>query len=217
MLPLILAAALSAPSPAPADGTYTYLMSMNGSQIGTTAVTVTRDPLGNVVLSESESGTMNGRSGAIKDTLKLGPTLSPLQYLANASIADSRNMKTVLAFKGDEATQSGDVTKTYDLVASAKHFVVLDFGPFTGYFAFPAQMQAWDNQPVVAIIPMYAQGMPISVDQSIAVNRPQSVPAADAHVTVASPVQFTMWYDPKTLVVDELDVPAEGVQVVRKG
>lgn len=217
MLPLILAAALSAPSPAPVDGTYTYVMTMNGSQIGTSAVTVTHDPAGNVVLRESATGNMNGRSGAINDTLTLAPTLSPLHYLANASIADSRNMKTTLSFKGDEAFQGGDVTKTYDLVASAKHFVVLDFGPFTGYFAFPAQMQAWNDQPVLAIVPMYAQGMPISVDQSLTVERPQTVPASDTHVSVASPVQFTMWYDPKTLVVDELDVPAEGVQIVRKG
>lgn len=214
MLALILAAAVSAP--APAEGTYTYVMSMNGSQIATSAVTVTRDAAGNVVLSESASGTMNGRSGDIRDTLTLDPTLSPMHYLANASIADSRNLKTTLIFKGDEATQGGDVTKTYDLAANAKHFVVLDFGPFTGYFAFPAQMQAWNDQPVTAIIPMYAQGMPISIDPSLSVTRPGAVPATDVHVSVGSPVQMTMWYDPKTLVVDELDVPAEGVQVVRK-
>ncbi len=213
MLPVILAAAASVQ--APADGTYAYVMSMNGAQIGRSAVTVTRDRTGNVVLSETASGDMNGRSGSIDDVLTLDSTLSPLHYLANASIADSRNMKTTLTFKGGQATQGGDVHKTYDLAANAKHFVVFDFGPFTGYFAFPAQMRAWNDVPVTAIIPMYAQGMPISIDRSLKVERPKSVPQADVPITVATPVQLTLWYDPKTLVVDELDVPVEGVQVVR--
>jgi hypothetical protein len=28
-------------------------------------------------------------------------------------------------------------------------------------------------------------------------------------------VQITLWYDPKTMVVDELDVPSQGVTVKR--
>src|SRR5581483_8508866 len=96
-----------------------------------------------IVLSESGSGTMNGRSGSVDDTLTLDQTLSPIAYSALASIADSRSMRSQLAFSGDQATQSGDVTKTYALSASAKHFVVLDLGPMTGFFALPAQLQAW--------------------------------------------------------------------------
>lgn len=215
MLSLILAAAMNAPA-VPAEGTYTYVTVMNGAQVLKTAVTVKYDPAGGVVLSESATGTMNGRSGAIKDTLTLDQTLAPAGYSAQASLADSRSMQTALAFKDGEATQSGDVTKTYGLAADAKHFVVLDFGPFTGYFAFPAQMQAWNDQPVIAIVPMYAQGIPIAVDKSFMPGRPKGVPASDVAVSVKQPVQFTMWYDPKTLVVDEMDVPAEGVSVTRQ-
>lgn len=214
MLSLILAAAVA--TPAPADGTYTYLMSLNGSQVLKSAVTVKRDVTGKVVLSESGSGSLNGRSGSISDTLTLDPELSPVGYSALASLADSRSMQSALAFNGGEARQSGDVTKTYDLVADAKHFVVLDFGPFSGYFALPAQMQAWNNAPVVAIMPMYAQGMPITIDKNIAPDRPKAVPASDAQISVKSPVLFTVWYDPRTLVVDEMDVPSEGVSVTRE-
>lgn len=213
MLSLILAAAMTA---APADGTYTYVTSMNGAQVLKTAVTVTHDPTGNVVLSESATGEMDGRSGAISDTLTLDQTLAPVGYSAQASLADSRSMRSTLAFKGGQAMQSGDVTKTYDLAADAKHFVVLDFGPFTGYFMLPAQMQAWNDQPVVAVVPMYAQGVPIAVDKSLKPDRPKAVPVTDEQISVASPVQFTVWYDPKTLVVDELDVPADGVTVTRE-
>jgi hypothetical protein len=32
---------------------------------------------------------------------------------------------------------------------------------------------------------------------------------------VRKPIQLTIWYDPATLLVDEMDVPAEGVNVKR--
>lgn len=214
MLSLILAAAIA--TPAPADGTYTYVMVLNGARVLKSAVTVKHDVTGKVVLSESASGQMNGRSGSISDTLTLDPALAPVGYNALASLADSRSMQSSLAFSGAQATQSGDVSKTYDLVADAKHFVVLDFGPFSGYFALPAQMHAWNDSPVVAIMPMYAQGMPIAVDRSLTPDRPKNVPAADAQISVKSPVQFTVWYDPQTLIVDEMDVPSEGVSVTRQ-
>jgi hypothetical protein len=213
MLPLILAATVAVA--APADGTYTYAMSLNGAQVEKTAVTVKHDPAGNVLLTESATGNMNGRSGEVSDTLTLDQTLAPLGYSSNASIADSRQMQASLAFKGDRATQTGDVTKTYDLVADAKHFVVLDFGPFAGWFAFPAQMHAWNFQPVIAIVPMYAQGVPLSIDKTVTPSRPKNVPAADVAVSVKNPMQFTIWYDPKTLVIDEMDVPSQGLFVTR--
>jgi hypothetical protein len=213
MLPLILAATVAAA--APAAGTYTYAMSLNGAQVEKTAVTVKYDPTGRIVLSESATGNMNGRSGEVSDTLTLDQTLAPLGYSANASIADSRQMQSNLAFKDSQATQTGDVTKTYDLAADAKHFVVLDFGPFAGWFALPAQMQAWNFQPVLAIVPLYAQGVPIAIDKSLTPARPKSVPATDVQLSVKNPMQFTIWYDPKTLVIDEMDVPSEGLYVTR--
>lgn len=213
MFPLILAAVVA--SAAPADGTYTYVTSLNGAQIEKTAVTVTHDPSGNIVLSESASGNMNGRSGSLTDTLTLDAALAPVGYKSNASIADSRSMQAALAFKGDSATQSGDVTKTYTLGDTAKHFVIFDFGPFTGYFALPAQMQAWNDDPVIAIVPMYAQAVAISIDKTFTPDRPKDVPATDVQLTVKNPVQLTVWYDPKTLIVDRMDVPAEDLNVTR--
>lgn len=214
MLSLILAVAMA--TPAPADGTYTYVTVLNGAQVLKSAVTVKHDAAGNVVLSESGAGNLNGRSGAINDTLTLDPLLAPVGYSAQASLADSRSMQSSVAFKDGEATQTGDVTKTYALAADAKHFVVLDFGPLSGYVALPAQMQAWNDSPVIAIVPMYAQGVPIIVDKTLAPDRPKTVPASDAEISVKSPVQFTVWYDPKTLIVDEMEAPTEGLSVTRQ-
>lgn len=216
MLPLILTLAVLTPPAAPPDGTYTYAVTMNGATIGKNAIAVKRDPSsGSIVLTENGSGSMNGQSGTIQDTLTLDSTLAPQAYNALASLGDSRGMKSNVMFKNGQALQTGDVNKKYDLAADAKHFVLMDFGPFTGFFALPAQMLAWNRPPVIALVPMYGQDFPLTVDASAKPDRPVSVPSADLPMTFNSMVQITLWYDPSTLVVDEVDVPAQGVTVKR--
>lgn len=215
MFPLILTLALATPAAAPPDGTYNYVSALNGTTIAKTVITVKRDASGSIVLSESGSGNMNGQKGSIQDTLTLDSALAPSAYASLASLGDSKSMKSTLVFNGAQATQSGDVNKKYDLVADAKHFVLMDFGPFTGFFALPAQMHAWSQPPVVAIMPMYAHAMPLTVDATLKPSRPASVPAADEQISFNNMVQITLWYDPQTLIVDEVDVPSEGVIVKR--
>ncbi len=215
MLALILSSMVAAAAVAPPDGTYDYVSSMNGSPIAKTAITVKRGSSGTIVLSESGSGNMNGQSGTIQDTLTLDSALAPSEYTAVASLADSKSMKSTVSFSGSQATQSGDLNAKYDLAADAKHFVLLDFGPFSGFFALPAQLQAWNRQPVIAIVPMYGKGFPLTVDAALKPDRPAGVPAGDQQLSFNNMTQITVWYDPKTLIVDELDVPAQGVVVKR--
>lgn len=214
MLPLIFTLAVVTAPVAPPDGTYTYRSSMNGTEIGKTSITVAHGPSG-IVLTEKGGGSYNGESGTIQDSLSLDNTLAPSSYNASAVFGE-RAMKATLSFNGAHATETGDAgTKTYDLVADAKHFVVLDLGPFSGWFVLPAQMTAWSNAPAIAIAPAMAHGFPLA-PAAMTPERPKTVPATDASIGVTSPVPFTLWYDPKTLVVDELEIPAQGVVVSRQ-
>jgi hypothetical protein len=153
----------------------------------------------------------------VNDTLTLDAgQLAPTGYTMNA-VVDGRALKMTLSFNGQDAHQTGDLAdKTYDLAADTKHFVVLDMGPFSGWFALPAQMQAWNDAPAVAIVPAMASGIPISPDSAAKTARPQSVPASDSAISVVTPMPFTLWFDPKTLLVDRLDFPTQGVSVVRQ-
>jgi hypothetical protein len=215
MLPLIFTlAAITAPA-TPADGTYTYVSSVNGVAVGKTSITVTHAQNG-ITLAEKAAGSYNGESGTIQDTLSLDNTLAPSSYNASANFGD-RPMKAAVTFSGTSATQTGDIgTKTYDLVADAKHFVVLDIGPFSGWFALPAQMTAWNDAPALAISPAFGHGFPLVAGTQTPPARPKTVPASDASIAVAQPVAFTVWYDPKTLLVDEVEIPTQGVVVTRQ-
>lgn len=219
MLPLILTvAAVTAPATPPVlppDGTYTYVSTMNGTTVGTTAITVSRNS-GGIILTEKGGGSFNGESGTIEDTLNLDNTLAPSAYSASASLGE-RALKSALTFNSGSATETGDAgTKTYDLTAGATHFVILDLGPFSGWFALPAQMAAWNNAPAIAIAPALGHGFPLAPAPAPASQRPKTVPAADASIDVTSPVGFTVWYDPKTLIVDRVEIPTQGFVVTRK-
>jgi hypothetical protein len=217
MLALIFTLAANTAAPAvPADGTYTYVSSMNGVAIGKTAITVKHDASG-ITLSEQGGGSFNGQQGTVKDTLMLDPqALSPTGYTLSA-VVDGRPVNAAVTFKGTEASQTGDLAqKTYDLVQDTKHFVVLGMGPFSGWFALPSEMQAWNAAPAMAIVPEMGSGVTISPDASAKSDRPNGVPSTDTAISVSTPVSFTLWFDPNTMLVDRLDFPTQGVTVARQ-
>lgn len=211
MLSLMLAAALMAP---PA-GTYTYTSSLNGEKVGTTTITLTTAPAGGQHIDEKASGSYAGQTGTLADTLTLDATLAPASYTSSATMG-ARTMSSTLSFGPNGATETAEgQNKAFPLAGNAKHFVVLDVGPFSGWFALPAQLHAWGMAPVMALVPGVAQAYPITALAQTTTARPASVPGADAVIAVGSPLAFTLWYDPATLLVDELDVPAQAVTVTR--
>ncbi len=217
-LPLALAltvgaAAASAPS-IPA-GTYTYNASLNGQAIGTSVITVTANG-GSTVINEKVTGSAQGSSGSGNDTLTLGPDLAPTAYQAQGSVG-SQTVKDSATFNGDSVSVNGvQGTKSFNLLGSTKHFAILDLGTFAGFVALPAQMKAWNNAPVLAVVPSYGQSIALSPDASQQPSRPAGVPAADAVLSFGGHVPFTVWYDPATMVTDEIDVPSQSLSVTRK-
>ena len=214
-LMLALAAGTGAAPVAPVDGSYTYVSSMNGTAIGKTVVTV-KHTGGGIVLTEQGGGTFNGQQGTVSDTLTLDPqALAPTNYSLRATV-DGRPVTMGLAFNGTSAVQSGEgAPKTYDLSQGAAHFVVLDIGPFSGWFALPAQMRAWNDSPAFAIVPELGYGVPIAPSAAAKTAPPAGVPSTDVAISVTTPMPFTLWFDPAALLVDRLDFPTQGVTVSR--
>ena len=214
MLPLMfLLAAATAPT-APADGVYTYTVTLAGESTGKTAITLTHTAAG-VQLAESASGTFGGSDFSATSTLGLDGTLAPASYSAVYN-PPGRTLHAALAFSGGAANETSDSGPLkFNLGPGTKHFVVLDGTLFSGFFILPAQLQAWSTPPVTAVSPMFGRGGAIAVDTALKADRPKGVPAGDVAISVSDPLEFTLWYDPATLIVDELDVPQQNASYVR--
>lgn len=207
MLALVLAAAAALPA-TPADGSYTYTLAVAGTPAGKTTITLSH-PASGVQLAESASAALNGANFAGTATLNLDALLAPASYAAVYD-APGRTIHTGLAFNGAKATETADDGKAvFPLDGGTKHFAVLDGTLFSGFFILPSQLRAWNAQSFTAVSPMFGRGGAIAVDQAMKPSRPAAVPAGDASISVSDPIAFTIWYDPATLIVDELDVPAQ--------
>lgn len=214
MIPLALTLAVALGPAAPADGTYHYTLSVAGQAIGKTAIVVKRGATG-MTVAETGDANFNGQALSGTAALTLDGALTPSAY-SGAYTAMGRTTHASVAFTANTATETSDNgSVSFSLTSDSKRFVVLDASMFAGFFVLPAQMAAWNDIPVYAIAPMYGRGAPFAVDSTLKPDRPKTVPAADADLSVSSPVAFTIWYDPKTLVVDEMDVPAQTATFVR--
>lgn len=210
---LILAAAAALPA-APPDGAYTYTVAVAGNPAGKTTITMTHSGEG-LQLAESASATFGGSDFAGTATLSLDGTLSPARYAAVYS-PPGRTIHAALAFNGATATETADTgSASFNLGANTAHFAVLDGTMFTGFFILPSQVRAWNAQAFTAVSPMFGRGAAIALDSALKPSRPAAVPPNDVAISVSDPVAFTLWYDPATLIVDELDVPQQDAAYVR--
>jgi hypothetical protein len=218
MFGLLLATGMVASAPAThiPPGTYTYAATMSGASVGTSTLTV-RNVGDTTVIDEQVKGALSGSAASATDTLVLGADLAPLSYQMNA-VSDGSPLKD--SAKIDSTTASvTDVhgkSASFDLAATTKHFVVADFGLFSGLLPLPAQMRAWDNGPFLVVVPELGRSATLVPDVKATAQRPASVPAGDVAIVFTGDAPFTIWYDPSTNLPDEIDVTSQGLTVTRQ-
>jgi hypothetical protein len=209
----VLAAAPPAASIAP--GTYVYKASLAGTSVGTSTITVKQN--GTVTeIDERASGSYQGESGSGSALLLLGSDLAPTHYQATGSFAGSptKDSATIDGTSASVTTPRGQ-TSSIGLLASTKHFVVIDLGTMAGFIPLPAQMKAWDDSPALAVVPTFGQSVALIPDDGPAPARPAGVPPADVAISFSGQTPFTIWYNPITFVPDEIDITSQGLVVVR--
>lgn len=221
---LLLASALAAsPSPAPAaaatpapaapaaaappDGTYTYDLTVAG-QSSTSTITVKRQADGIHITENSVI-----QSHVVSSALVLNASsLAPAAYTATYDVGTPHSQDLAISFGGNIAsvTTFGQQT-TLAAQPGAPHFVLLDGAMPTGFFVLPAAAAAARDASLTAINAGALTAMAVSLNRSLSIPRPASVPAGDVAVSVVSPTAFSVWYDPQTYVMHELDVPLQNV------
>lgn len=216
MIPIVLAA-LSAGTPFLTAGVFHYSATLDGNPTGTSTVTVSRSGQSTTV-QEKASGTVNGLSVSAVALLTIGADLAPQTY--NGTYG-SNGLQTVVtaSLSPTSATVissgSGGQPATFALSGGAAHFVVIEPGLLSGLFALPAEMEAWNDTPVIAIAPSYGRAENLSVDTSAKPQRPNGVPSQDSSVSFNGKLPFTMWYDAATFIPDEIDVASQSIVISR--
>lgn len=216
MLATLVLAAIAAGTPFPATGTYRYSAAMNGQNVGAWSVTVSNGGTGAEIDEDSNASVM-GMQLSAKATLVLGADLAPTKYDGNYR-TPGQNPVVSVTLTPASASVSGAFTaraQQFALDPSTHHFVVIEPGLLAGLFVLPAQLAAWRESAVTWITPATAQAQALATGGQSA-TRPADVPAADVQLSIAQPVALTMWYDPATMVPDEIAVPSQNAVLKRQ-
>lgn len=214
---LTLIAALGTNQPSLPAGSYRYTATLNGTSAGSSTLTVKADG-STTQIDERASGAAAGLQFSGSCSLVLGADLAPTQYDGKYSVAGQQadvNVSLTPTTATVNNSAASTRVQTYALDPNAKHFVVIEPGLLAGLFALPAQMQAWNDAAVTAIAPAMGRQEPLQASAATTATRPSGVPAADVALNVVGPYAVIVWYDPSTLVPDEILVPSQNATVTR--
>jgi hypothetical protein len=209
----IVLAAAAAAFPPPA--TYHYTGSLGGERVGSWSVTVAQNPQG-MEIDENSSASVFGMPLSATASLLLGPDFAPTKYNGTYR-TPSQNPTVSVALTPNSATVVGAFSpqpRQIALDANTRHFVVIEPGLLAGLFALPAQLGAWKDSSVTWITPTTAQAESLSTNPAPSVTRPSEVASGDAVLSVERPIAVTIWYDPATLVPDEISVPSQNAVLI---
>jgi len=192
---------------APPDGTYTYDLTVAG-QSSTSTISVKRQADGIHITENSEI-----ESHVVSSALVLNSTsLAPAAYTATYDVGTSHSQDLSITFGANVASVTTFGQQTV-LAAQpgAPHLVLLDGAMPTGFFVLPAVAAAARDTSLTAINAGALTAIAVSLNRSLSIPRPAGVPEGDVAVSVVSPTAFSVWYDPQTFVMHELDVPLQNV------
>ncbi|HZV77328.1 MAG TPA: hypothetical protein VFF63_06205 [Candidatus Babeliales bacterium] len=212
---IVLAAATAAAFPA--AGMYRYAASLNGQPVGTWTVSVKPAGAGTEI-DETSAAMIAGMQLAATASLVLGPDLAPIKYIGSYHTPEvSPGVSvTLTASSATIVSALSSQTQQRSLAANTRHFVVIEPGLLAGLFVLPAQLASWKDSAMTWITPTTGQAATLSPSANASLARPTDVPAADALLFIASPLVLTLWYDPATLVPDEIAVPSQNAVLTRE-
>ncbi len=221
----VLLAAASMASPARAastplapDGTYNYDVKEGDVSIGGSVVTIKRT--GNVVSLHEAQTLTKTQYGVIQSTADLAliaESLEPLSYsgsyLASGKITEVRfvmqNGMGAFSANGQRLIVPVRVLPGTQGMAVQEQLFALSFIPI------PPLVQIARATSLTVADPTQALTHVMIVDPAPQA-KPAGLPAADVGLGFASPVAYSIFYDPQTGVVDEVDIPSQSLVITRK-
>lgn len=197
------------------DGTYQYAFKQGSTTIGASSVAIKRS--GSVISIHENQTLTDAQLGAVQATSDesiLADTLAPLSFAASYA-ASGKTVEVKLALSGGSGAFERDgerLTVPVRMLMGTQAMAVEDQALVTSFIVFPALTQNAKASAFTIAVPTAARTFIMRVDP-MAATKPAGVPANDTSVSFASPVAFSIWYDPRTGVVDEIDVPSQSLVI----
>jgi len=177
-------------------------------QPSTSTIKVKRAADGLHISEESEIASHAVNAALVLNTA----SLAPVSYAATYDAGTSHPQDISISFTANAAhVTTFGLQTTLIAQSGAPHLVVLDGAMPSGFFALPAAAAAARAASLTAINAGALSAIALSLNRNLSLPRPAGVPAGDVAVSVLNPTAFSVWYDPKTFVMHELDVPLHNV------
>lgn len=197
------------------DGTYEYALKQGSTTVATSTVTVKRS--GSVIgIHESES-VLDPSLGAVQitaDESVVAESLQPLSF-ASATMASGKTTDIRVALSGNSGVfvHNGQrLSVPVRMLPGTQAMLVQDQTLVLSFLCVPGLVQSVKANGITQIAPT-AGAIHIMLVDPAPQTKPSGVPAADAGVGIASPVSFSVWFDPRTGIVDEVDVPSQSLVI----
>lgn len=196
-----------------ADGTYEYTLSQNGSATATSTVTVKRS--GNAISIHEDQTVADPSVGPVRasaDQTVAAATLSPLSFAA-AYTSSGKTQDVRLSLNGPTGAfiHNGErLTVPVRLLPGTQAMAIEDTTLVMSFLVVPALAEAQHVNSFTIANPTGASTFVSTVDPAVP-SKPSSVPAGDVGFSIASPIAFTVWLEPRTSLVHEIDVPAQNL------
>jgi hypothetical protein len=209
------AATVQAQTLYPPDGTYEYALKQGATTVATSTVTVKRS--GSVVGIHEAQSVQDPTLGTVQisaDESLLAESLAPLSFAA-AYMASGKTTDIRVALSGNSGAfvHNGQrLSVPIRLLPGTQAMLVQDQTLVLSFLCVPGLVQIVRASGITQIVPTAGAIHPMFVDPAPQ-TKPSGVPAADAGVGIASPVSFSVWFDPRTGIVDEIDVPSQSLVV----
>lgn len=200
------------------DGTYDYTFRQGATTIATSTVTVKRS---GSIISMRETQTVAepavGNVQLTADESILADSMAPLSFVSS-TVSSGKKQEVKFAFNngtGNFTVNGERLIVPVKMLPGTQAMIVQDQTLAISFLTLPAIVQATRAASLTVVVPTAAREHAINIDLAPQ-SRPSTVAAADVGLGVAAgneSLAFSIWYDPRTGVIDEIDVPSQSLTI----
>jgi hypothetical protein len=197
------------------DGAYTYALKQGTTTVATSTVTIKHS--GSVIAVHETQAVQDPTLGAVQvaaDESVLAESLAPLSFSADY-MASGKTTTVKLAMSGNSGAFFANGQRLgvpVKLLPETQAIVVQDQTLVLSFLCLPGLIQSVKASALTQVSPTAGSVHMMRVDPAPQ-TKPSGLPASDVVAGIASPVSFSVWFDPRTGVVDEIDVPSQSLVI----